>query len=148
MSNSHKLQWNNATELQRKKRLDCLSKLCANQLDFKSTVPEKIVSEILNNKGIKYTKNAYLYNKFFVDFLLEDGRIIEVFGDYWHGNPDMFTTLNKQQQRQNNKDKSRLAYLKKCGHEIIVIWENRKGRHNYDEMKLFVDKNIHNSSSK
>ena len=73
--------------------------------------------------GIKYKNNELLYEKFFVDFLLEDGTIIEAFGDYWHYNPKVFSNPNSNQVKQLKKDKARLAYLRKCGHRVIVLWE-------------------------
>jgi G:T-mismatch repair DNA endonuclease (very short patch repair protein) len=87
------------------------------------TKPEKMVAEQLEQLGIKFEHNKFLYNKFFVDFFLDSGTIIEVFGDYWHFNPLVFKEPSETQKKQVIKDKSRIAYLEKCGHKVIVIWE-------------------------
>lgn len=119
-----KKSWRLITEEERKNRLSKLRQLTASQLNKKGhTVPEEKVAKALDELGIPYRRNASLYDKFFVDFLLDDGKIIEVFGDYWHGNESVFKNLNEQQLRQRKKDKSRLAYLEKCGHRCVVIWE-------------------------
>lgn len=60
-----------------------------------------------------------------MDFAIEWDKIIEVFGDYWHANPAIYTDdkLNKHQVSQRKKDRSRLAYLQKCGKIVLVVWE-------------------------
>ena len=108
-----------------------LKKATAAQLQIKgNTIPERKVAEYLDTAGIKYSRNEFLYDKFFVDFFLEDKTIVEVFGDYWHANPCVFQKLNAHQEKQIKKDKARLAYLRKCGHKVVVLWERdiKEGR--------------------
>lgn len=140
MSASQKEFWKNSSPEQQNARLQALADACITQLNFKPTVPENRIAAILDQKGIKYQRNVPLYGKFIVDFLLDDGRIVEVFGDYWHGNPAKYPTPDKTQLRQQHKDKSRLAYLKKCKREVIVIWENRVGRRDYSIMENEVNR--------
>lgn len=50
----------------------------------------------------------------------------EVYGDYWHGNPEVYNDknpLNEMQTKQIKKDIARKAYLEKCGHIFLAIWE-------------------------
>ena len=124
LSVKKKEQWLNFSDEEKKPFLDALRRGCLKQLAEKgNTKPERIVVESLNKLNIKYKQNELLYDKFFVDFLLEDGTVIEAFGDYWHANPLVFTNLNAHQIKQTGKDKSRIAYLTKCGHRVIVLWE-------------------------
>ena len=104
------------------------------QLLKKETKPERMVGVILNELGVKWERNTLLYDKFYVDFLLANGRVIEVFGDYWHGNPNVFHDLNEHQIKQTKKDKSRIAYLAKCKRKLLVIWEYDI-KHNIDRVK-------------
>jgi hypothetical protein len=92
------------------------------------TKPEFIVFQYLNDCNIENISENYMHDKFFVDFYLpEYDAIIEVFGDYWHGNPKLYggnlLPLNESQIGQQSKDKSRIAYLSKAHKYMIVLWE-------------------------
>lgn len=95
----------------------------------KETKPEYMVRKYLEKNNIHHIPQEFIKDKFFVDFLINENIILEVFGDYWHGNPLFFgenckRKLNDMQIKQIKKDKSRIAYLKKCGFQVYVIWEN------------------------
>lgn len=95
---------------------------------FKDTLPERLVEEYLINNNITYFKQHKMYNKFVVDFYIVDTNdIIEVQGDYWHGNPLYYgegkIPLSERQIKQINRDKSRYAYLTKSGHNVFMVWE-------------------------
>ena len=101
------------------------------QQGYHETKPEKMVKEFLKNNNIEFLQEELINDKFIVDFYLPNhNAIIEVFGDYWHGNPDKYgnqegkTPLNENQKRQQGKDKARINYLKKCGYKVFVVWEN------------------------
>lgn len=117
------MRWKTGTNEYRAKLIDGLSRGCQSQLQHKMTKPEKIVAKRLKHLGIRFQRNAPLYNKFFVDFLLDNDTIIEVFGDYWHANPLLFPAPSQTQVKQIGRDKSRLAYLKECGRTVLVFWE-------------------------
>lgn len=125
MSAYQKQQWSLMSDKDKKVRIRLLQKLSKNQLENTTmTVPEKIVHSFLESQNIDTVHNKLMYKKFFVDFWLPtENLIIEVFGDYWHGNPVVFSHLSEQQKRQQNKDRARIAYLTKCGHSVIVMWE-------------------------
>jgi len=124
MSESRKAIWLKASKEYKQKALACLRKGIRKQLDSREeTKPERITRNILEALGIEYEQEILLYEKFFVDFLLSDGTIIEVFGDYWHCNPLVFPKPNMHQKKQIKKDKSRIAYLQKCKHKVIILWE-------------------------
>lgn len=96
----------------------------------KDTKPERLVREFLIHKNIKFIGQYQMYNKFIVDYYLPDtNTIIEVLGDYWHGNPLKYgddknlKPLTDKQLRQKSKDKSRYAYLTTCGHPVLMVWE-------------------------
>lgn len=116
-------RWNAASEDQRDKVKQDLLKGLSTQRSGLMTTPERIVAKELESIGLRFRHNAEMYGKFLVDFLLDDGTIIEVFGDYWHSNPNLFPSPSKTQLKQMARDKSRIAYLRKCGHIVIVFWE-------------------------
>jgi len=65
------------------------------------------------------------YSRPFDEFI-EPNILIEVNGDYWHGNPLRFPIV-KQDHRQTltrKRDKTKAAWAKKHGYNLCVIWEN------------------------
>ncbi len=98
---------------------------------YQDTKPELMTKHYLDNNNIKYISQHPMYNKFVVDFYLPDKNIVlEILGDYWHGNPIKYGNdeglkpLSEKQIKQQNKDKLKFLYLTKCGHNVYMIWEN------------------------
>jgi len=97
----------------------------------KATKPELILKEILVKNKIKFKKNYKLcydirrkLNRYY-DFYLSDYNIlVEVDGDYFHGNPDKFTKLNEMQlkNQENDKFKNELAILYNI--PLFRFWES------------------------
>lgn len=58
--------------------------------------------------------------------------VIEVFGDYWHANPEKYNPkdkiLSKGEKKKASdiweKDKQRISNIKSEGYEVFVIWES------------------------
>ncbi len=125
ISKGHKAKWSKMSDDERAPYLDALLRGIQTQLKHKITKPEKVVRDFLLRQNIAYRHNERMYDKFFVDFWLpQHNTIIEVFGDYWHGNLEVFDSLSESQKSQKKRDKSRIGYLTKCGHCVIVMWEN------------------------
>lgn len=77
----------------------------------KPTTIEKIINELVESQGYKYTGNFSVWvDGKNPDFINEsDKKIIEVFGDYWHKPIDEFI---------------RYKHFKKNGYKLLVIWEH------------------------
>ena len=85
------------------------------------------VNDILDSLNIKY-KREHMIKYYAVDnYLCNSGLIIEVMGDYWHGNSLIYNSakpLNKYQSNSIHRDKSKHTYIKnKIGIEILYLWE-------------------------
>ena len=91
-----------------------------------NTKPQRIINELLDNLNIKY-ENEKGYTYYSVDnYLQEYNLIIEVMGDYWHGNPMKYNNekLNNTQKKCISRDKAKHTYIKnKYDIEILYIWE-------------------------
>lgn len=67
---------------------------------------------------------------FFPDCIsLRDRVIIELFGDYWHGNPEKYAPEDKVAHNSLAKDVwehdgNRIASLENLGYQVIIIWES------------------------
>ena len=94
----------------------------------KNTVPELMMQYLLKNRNIDFQAQYKICNEnglFYYDLLIpKKNLLIEIQGDYWHGNPKTFTIFNKYQQQQKIKDEFKKDVAQKLGYKIIYIWEN------------------------
>ena len=96
-------------------------------IPFVYTKPQLRVNSILDECNIKY-QNDYNVKYYAVDNYLEDYNLmIEVMGDYWHSNPNIFdfNDLNDIQYNRISRDKAKHTYIKKYyGIEVLYLWEH------------------------
>ncbi|MEK6879221.1 MAG: hypothetical protein AABY22_06405 [Nanoarchaeota archaeon] len=122
------------------KRKDMLKKLNILQQNMKLNNLEKKGYEILDSLKMEYKPQVLIGNKFLVDvFIPKYNLIIQFDGDYWHGNIKKYKELSERQKKRKIIDKSQNAYFKKCGFNILRIWEseinNLKGKLENDYIK-------------
>ena len=86
------------------------------------------INSILDELKINYEREK-IFEYYAADNYLNDfNLIIEVMGDYWHGNPIRYNenkyTLNSIQDRTIIKDKQKKSYItNKYGIKILYLWE-------------------------
>lgn len=91
-------------------RLSYLSRVGRNRINNL----EKKLYKGLEKYRINYIPQYPMYNKFVVDaYLPKYNLVVEAFGRYWHTLPEI-----------HKKDLSKKAYLEKCGHEVLELWED------------------------
>jgi G:T-mismatch repair DNA endonuclease (very short patch repair protein) len=92
----------------------------------RQTMPEKIVEDMLKKLCVDYSKEVYIkFHQFICDFIVDD-VVIEVQGDYWHGNPLFYQDhqLDRIQLINVNKDKRKKEVLNSLGYNVFYLWEN------------------------
>jgi very-short-patch-repair endonuclease len=92
---------------------------------YKINSIEKIVSDKLKELGLNLEYSVILDHKQF-DFGSREHKILlEVQGDYWHGNPSIYIKkdLNNIQKRNLKKDKDKAIFAKKHSMKLYYIWE-------------------------
>jgi G:T-mismatch repair DNA endonuclease (very short patch repair protein) len=99
------------------------------QAEGKETLPEKLVREWLQENNIEYIQEQGFFRKYFADFFVpKNNIIIEVMGDYWHGNPNIYGNnkkpLNNEQVNRIQKDKEKRSDFQKFGFKYYEIWES------------------------
>jgi len=95
------------------------------------TKPHKMICEYLEKKNIKLKIEKYI-NPYFVDIFIEPDKIIEVYGDYWHGNPKFYKEgeildlpSGKISIKEKwEKDEKRIKCLEKKGNKVLILWED------------------------
>lgn len=118
---------------------------------YTKTKPEIILENWLNENNIHNEYSPIMGDgnrNYQYDFIIKGKRIlIEVNGDYWHGNPNKFNIdgsdgkrkLNNIQISKIEKDKLKLEFAKNHNFEVIYIWEEEIN--NGDFSKLYFLKN-------
>lgn len=95
--------------------------------DYRST-PERQLEEQCRNLGnLKTNVQIKRYN---VDVLFEDKNlIVEMFGDYWHMNPDVYPPdainlyAKKTAKQIWDRDARKIETLRSIGYDVVVVWE-------------------------
>ena len=91
---------------------------------FKNTKPELKMKEILNDLNIPFEHQFRLKNHIFDFHIPNTNILIEVDGDYWHGNPKMFRKLSKRQLKQKQRDIKNNQLAKENNYILLRFWEN------------------------
>ena len=113
------------------------------------THPERLVREWLTKNNISFKQEQGFFRKYFADFYLyEHKAIIEVNGDFWHGNPKIYgdtkdkIPLYENQKEQIIKDENKKNDFIKFGFNYFVIWEDDIYKDIDKEMKTIINKLI------
>ena len=91
-----------------------------------NTLPERLIEKILISLNLNFVRERYINNmKWRVDFLIQDKYVIEVQGDYWHGNPNIFleSDLNTMQKNNIKRDKQKKEWILNNRYKYLEIWE-------------------------
>jgi len=120
-------------EIKEKIRQATIRQFAENRMPYSETKPEKLVRKLLDrlnaNAAIQYMPFDEIPCWFFgpLDFALPNDRIaIEVQGDYFHANPEIYDDrmLNAYQIRQRDRDKIKYQMLERYNWRLLYIWEN------------------------
>lgn len=108
-------------------------------LSKKETFPEKQIRRILEENNISFKREVCLNNKKHrIDFLLENKKVIEVNGDFWHANPEIYgedvEKYHPLQLRTLVRYKNKVLFLSENNYELLEIWENEIDN-NYEDVK-------------
>lgn len=111
----------------------------------KKTDIEEIFEGILHEMKIEFQPKYRIYNKnrddFWYreyDFLIKNtNKLIEVDGDYWHGNEKLFTMLSESQIKTKENDIKKTSFAESNGFQVIRFWgDDIKNNRENIKMKL------------
>jgi len=128
--NSSKNMWKNASTDLKFKMTNNFKKSIKYNNHFMNKFEAKI-AKYLDEKNIKWEYEKYfeIENSFVKpDFIINNNIVLECFGDYWHANPEIYSSTDilystKTALDQWNIDEKRIEKLKKAFRHVIVIWE-------------------------
>ena len=90
---------------------------------------EQTVSSILSKLNLPF-KEQVSVDKYTVDFLVDDKYIVECYGDFWHCNPQQYTSsyFNKGKRKTAEeiwqRDMERKKKFEEMGYKFLCLWES------------------------
>lgn len=113
-----------------------------------SKLEDKFAREFLDKMGVKYTRQFKAedigrYYDFYVKTGLKTGILIEVDGDYWHGNGLLHEEKNRMQKHNEYVDSVKDNWALKKKIPLVRIWEhdiNERPSEVYRQLKEVIDK--------
>ena len=118
---------------------------------YTKTQPEIIVENWLNENNIPNEYSPIMGDgnrNYQYDFIIKGKRIlVEVNGDYWHGNPNKFNLdgsdgkrkLNDIQIAKIETDELKLEFAKSHNFEVIYIWEEEINNGDFSKLYFLKD---------
>ena len=91
---------------------------------IKTSKVERKFALVLRKYGIKYKTQFQLGGRFYDYYIPEYRLLIEIDGNYWHGNTNYFPILNRMQIKAKINDKRKYAGAKVSGYGLLRIWEH------------------------
>ena len=90
------------------------------------TRPEAIVYKRLDNAGIEYIKQHPIFHWVVDAYVPSANLIIQVDGDYWHGNPELWKDkdLEPRIRKRIGIDRSQEKWFEKSGYNLLRVWES------------------------
>jgi very-short-patch-repair endonuclease len=98
----------------------------AKKMSTKMTWPEKEFKKLLKELKVTFEIQKVVGNKIFDFYIPHLNLLVEIDGDYYHGNPEKFDVedLNKMQAKNIRNDKFKDGLALGLGYSIERVWEN------------------------
>ena len=133
ISNSQIERYQNFSEDEKRK----MTEIARSNIRYVSSQEIRIQS-LLNKLNIEYTCNVFLFS-YNWDILFRNKKIIEVQGDFWHGNPKFYKEtdilLNGLTVHDVwKKDERKKKLIEKKGYTLYYLWESDINNMSDDEI--------------
>jgi G:T-mismatch repair DNA endonuclease (very short patch repair protein)/ribosomal protein L37AE/L43A len=102
-----------------------LNNLTNGSINKTNTTIQIAINQLLDESKIKYINEKQLEFYTVDNYLEDENLIIEVNGDYWHCNPNIFSKIENQKQYYRIlRDKAKHTYVEKeYNISILYLWE-------------------------
>ncbi len=87
---------------------------------------ERNFCKLLSELNIKYEQQFKLDGSYFDFYIQDNNLLIEINGDYWHGNPKVYKKtrvkfISKRIEIERQREKKKKS--RKNGYKILFLWE-------------------------
>lgn len=93
-------------------------------LNSKKTWPELEFEKLLNELNVDFQTQEIVGGKIFDFYIPLFNLLIEVHGDYWHGNPKKYSKLNRTQNKNVKNDAKKMLIAQENGYKLSIVWES------------------------
>lgn len=112
---------------------------------LKKTSIEEKMEQLLIELKIPHIHSAFVNRRQYDFKILEKKLLIEVDGDYWHGNSEKFLTLTDRQLKAQENDRIKDINAKKYGYIVLRFWESDINNNILHIKNLLENCILHNS---
>jgi G:T-mismatch repair DNA endonuclease (very short patch repair protein) len=103
---------------------------------YKKTIPEKLTEQKLIDLEFDFKYNKIIKDVGQFDFIIGEDILLEVHGDYWHANPNIYgegkKPLNNNQLYKIDRDRIKKEKAEKLGFTLYYIWEEEIHKGQYE----------------
>jgi very-short-patch-repair endonuclease len=114
----------------------------AKKMSKKMTAPERIFQSILKKYKIDFQPQFILGSKIFDFHLKESNTLVEIQGDYWHGNPEIYEQFSWAQTRTQKRDLEKKNMAIGRGFGYLEVWENDLNDNKKNVINSMIEKEI------
>ena len=120
--------WNSLSDDEKN---EFMAKRRPREINFESRL-ERRFQDVLSDMGVSFTRQKWVKNRSYDFHLVGTNVLIEINGDYWHANPQVYSSDSRMWKNGNShiyaneiwrKDSEKMSLAKKYGYEVIVLWE-------------------------
>jgi very-short-patch-repair endonuclease len=111
----------------------------AKKMSKKMTWPEREFVKLMKELKIKFEMQKIVGGKIYDFFIPEKNILVEVDGNYFHGDEKIYEELNPMQKRNKRNDAQKDVLAKAFGYRIERIWESELKK-DYQAVKERVKK--------
>jgi len=94
------------------------------EMSEKKTWPELEFEKMLNELGVEFRTQEIVGGKIFDFYIPSENLLVEIDGDYWHGNPSVYKRPNKMQNTNRKNDRRKTLIAENEGYKISRVWES------------------------
>lgn len=111
----------------------------------KTSIERKVETKLKDLGVTDFNFSQILNRKYQYDFRIGKNILLEVHGDYWHGNPKKYgessglKPLNEQQKNKITQDKIKEQYAKENGWKLFVIWEEEINKEDWSVLEEIIN---------
>jgi very-short-patch-repair endonuclease len=117
----------------------------AKRMSKNKTWPEKEFEKLMKELNVDYEEQKILGLKIFDFYLPSINTIVEVDGNYFHGDTEKYAVLNNMQKRNVKNDKFKDVLAIGMGYKIERVWESDL-KENYADVKTRFKKLLEHES--